>query len=146
MNSNNNKTIFHKIFKYPLEDQITITTIPSPAIFVSLGLDANGVSCVWFIVDENSNEYYNFYFHKYGTGWIIDRDFYTKANFLGTVVEGPYVWHVFSSRSELRRVDCVDKSEKNIIYIDDKTVREQEVNRQRRSFIENVVRKERNNS
>lgn len=89
------KPVLDKIYKYPLIKQITQINIPIPARFLSLGKDANGQTCVWFIVNPNNSNTVSCWFYKYGTGWSIDRDLHTDCDFLGTVVEEQDVWHVF---------------------------------------------------
>ncbi len=107
-----NKTVMDTIYKYPLIEQTTHLDIPLPAKFLSLGKDAEGNTCVWFIVNPDSSETESYWFYKYGTGWPIDRELYTQyCQFIGTVIEEPYVWHVFMEGAKEK-----EKEKENYIY------------------------------
>lgn len=81
------------IWKYPLEvtDRQEVP-MPAEAQFLHVGLQ-NGQVCVWALVDP-SKEMETVPIHIVGTGNPMppDNDW---AYHLGTVQQGPFVWHIF---------------------------------------------------
>ena len=80
------------IHKFPLQIQYTQTVNVQPnAEVVLVGLDPNGIPCIWALVDPNEP------LQPY-TIHIIDTDHPVPSNtdHLGSFVSGAYVWHVFS--------------------------------------------------
>lgn len=59
---------------------------------LSTGLDPAGELCVWIAVDTLSGPK-QIEFLVLGTGWAIPAD--RDLVFIGTVKQGPYMWHVF---------------------------------------------------
>ena len=83
-----------RIWKYelPIEDVAT-KVMPAGAEILHVGLDPSGQPCVWALVQENEKmERSNF--HIVGTGNPMS-DEITHAMHLGSIVQGPSVWHVF---------------------------------------------------
>ena len=83
------------IWKYEIEPDFVIQEVEMPigAQIISFGLDANNAICFWAKVDTEARKEMHLV-ACVGTGWPIDniRD---NAKFIGTVVHGPYVWHLF---------------------------------------------------
>ena len=82
-----------KIFKYPfaIESKTTVE-MPYGHVFLHVGLDPEGVPCVWALVDEHS-EKRPVELYVVGTGADVPEN---AANHLGTFIQTPFVWHIFS--------------------------------------------------
>lgn len=81
------------IYKYKIEilDEQNIS-MPLGAKIIHAGLDPQGQTCVWALVDTNlKTEYREIYVR--GTGHDINNDF----AHVGSFVSGQFVWHVFTS-------------------------------------------------
>lgn len=84
------------IWKYPLERvDIQRITLPAPARILSAGLDPSGQLCVWAMVDSSPNQMLCREIRIFGTGHSIDDSL--LPDFVGTVLDGPFMWHVFAS-------------------------------------------------
>ena len=83
------KTIFkYKIAPCARKEPIVI---PIDAEFLHVA-DQEGDICLWLLVDTNmSNQKY--FLSVYGTGHEIE--YINTKQYLGTVFQGPFVWHVF---------------------------------------------------
>ena len=70
--------------------------MPVGANILSVGLDPSDMVCIWAIVNpELESKTRKFYVA--GTGWDL-QDEVSKdlsANFLGTIRQQPYMWHVW---------------------------------------------------
>ena len=88
------------IYKYPLMSQVNEIEMPLATI-LSVGLDPSNTPCIWATVDTNSEKEIR-RFALIGTGWPLD-DFVEKyhMNFLDTIKEGPYMWHVFELKKKV---------------------------------------------
>ena len=88
------------IYKYPLMSQVNEIEMPFATI-LSVGLDPSNTPCIWATVDTNSEKEIR-RFALIGTGWPLD-DFIEKyhMNFLNTIKEGSYMWHVFELRKKI---------------------------------------------
>ena len=88
------------IYKYPLMSQVNEIEMPLATI-LSVGLDPNKNPCIWATVDTNSEKEIR-KFALFGTGWPLD-NFIEKyhMNFLDTIKEGPYMWHVFELKKKV---------------------------------------------
>ncbi len=89
------KTI-HKFHLALLAHQPHSIWMPDGAEILSVGEQDNSL-VVWAIVDQDAPKV-TYQFAVYGTGQPLPLDFdhNRKGNrFLGTVQQGPYVWHVF---------------------------------------------------
>lgn len=78
------------IHKYQFRDDNLTLHLPVGAKFLHLALQHN-IPCLWFLVDTEK-ELELRAFVKIGTGWEAKVE---AENYLGTVLETPYVWHVF---------------------------------------------------
>ena len=81
------------IWKYELEitDRQDIK-MPGEAKILSAGLDPSGVPCVWAMVQPGAIER-RFSVHIVGTGNPAENA--VGERFVGSFVQGPFVWHVF---------------------------------------------------
>lgn len=88
------------IYKYPLMAQVNEIEMPLATI-LSVGLDPNDIPCIWATVDTNSEKKIR-KFALFGTGWPLN-DFIEKyhMNFLGTVKEESYMWHIFELKEKV---------------------------------------------
>lgn len=88
------------IYKYPLMAQVNEIEMPLATI-LSVGFDPNDNPCIWATVDTNSEKEIR-RFALIGTGWPLD-EFIEKyhMNFLDTIKEGPYMWHVFELKKKV---------------------------------------------
>lgn len=88
-----------RIYKYELgnlgENKVEM---PQGAQVLSAKIDPKGDVCIWAIVNpELENELRTFF--VVGTGWDLPEAFSGKLiDFYGTVIQEPYVWHVFEVR------------------------------------------------
>lgn len=79
------------IWKFPLAIEAEqVVTAPLGAQLLHVGLDPNGQLCVWMQVDPEAG-YRAITFYIVGTGHPIP----IETVYLGSVVMGAYVWHVF---------------------------------------------------
>ena len=81
------------VFKYPLDvvdEQIVV--MPHGAEVLAVNRQGDTI-CVWAIVDEDAAEE-EYHFSIRGTGHPLPGPA-TKATHVGTVFQGPFVWHVF---------------------------------------------------
>lgn len=70
-----------KLIKAPVEKWLTVQ-------------EQNGSLCVWAIVDHDT-EAKDYYIYTLGTGWPVSK---IVGDYVGTVQEGAYVWHVFAAQ------------------------------------------------
>lgn len=79
------------IWKYPLDvTDKQVIQMPANAKVLSVA-DQAGVLTIWALVDVDAEKEAR-KFYVVGTGHPLD---FTGANFLGSVQQGPFVWHVF---------------------------------------------------
>jgi hypothetical protein len=78
-----------KVYKFPL-DQDNFAGVPLGAEFLSVAMQ-NGRLTVWAIVDPLAETELR-QFAVYGTGQELRSK---REDFIGTVFDGPFVWHVF---------------------------------------------------
>ena len=86
------------VYKYPINpsDEKIELKIPGGGNILSAGLDPVNRLCVWALVNPDEEERAtNIY--CVGTGWPIDwiMEEEDALNFVGSVKDGPYMWHVF---------------------------------------------------
>lgn len=87
------------IYKYPIQpsaEKIELK-IPGGGPVISAGLDPTGQTCVWAMANtEKENKPVNVY--CVGTGWPLNwiTAEVDRLEFIGTLKEGPYMWHVFT--------------------------------------------------
>jgi len=91
------KTIWK--FEVPVNDLVQIK-VPTNAKFLSVGVQKPRHLCFWMLVtpprslaDEMDWELRGF--TVVGTGHPIDESMLAKNQFLGTAIDGQFVWHVF---------------------------------------------------
>ena len=65
--------------------------------WLSAGYDPSGDICVWAIVDPEAgmDERIEYDILQIGTGWDFNQNELDNMEFIGTVEEGPYMWHIF---------------------------------------------------
>lgn len=88
-----------RIWKFPLQpaERQRIST-PSEMAFLSLGKDGAGEICIWAAVDTKSaNRMTEIVI--VGTGKPLPY----VGTYLGTVMDGPFVWHVFTGPGDAMR-------------------------------------------
>lgn len=78
-----------KVYKFPL-DVDNMAGVPIGAEFIAARMQ-NGRITVWAIVDPLAETELR-QFQVYGTGEELRSK---KEDFIGTVFDGPFVWHVF---------------------------------------------------
>ena len=82
-----------KVYKYPLEgaDQCHLSaTVPEGAKIIHVGMQG-GVFVIWCVVNPNTIVEDCLYFTVVGTGFDVPPD----GVHVGTMFEGPFVWHLF---------------------------------------------------
>lgn len=90
----------YTIWKYKIEPSFEnqIYPLPAGAVILSFGLDSVGALCFWARVNESA-PLENHVLACVGTGWSLDAAFNDRlgkyAVFVGTTVQGDYVWHLF---------------------------------------------------
>jgi len=83
-----------RIYKY------RIPLVPGPAVMMPEGAAVlslqmqNGEPCIWAIVDDEKRPAARF-FHWYETGHAIPMQDLVNLNFIGTVQNEPFVFHLF---------------------------------------------------
>lgn len=77
------------VYKYELTEEI-IAPIEK---FLHIEMQ-NGVPCAWAIIDTDLEEKHYTVLCS-GTGWPL-LDPQTKDTYIGTITDGPYVWHFFA--------------------------------------------------
>ena len=65
--------------------------------WLSVGYDPSGDICVWAIVDPEAgiDEKIEYDILQIGTGWDFNQNELDNMEFIGTVKEGSYMWHIF---------------------------------------------------
>ena len=81
-------------FEFYVEDEASIK-MPLGAEVVAVGRQNEGAICLWAICDVNAITV-NRRFSVRGTGHPTDN---VSGPYLGTAFDGPFVWHVFGSKS-----------------------------------------------
>ena len=80
------------VYKYPLElEDKQIVQIPSNSKIVHVGLDPNGILCLWAEIDRNENNI-DWKIHIVGTG---HERITNNMVHLGSLLTPPFVWHVY---------------------------------------------------
>jgi hypothetical protein len=84
------------IHKYPmpvLMDQVSFLQMPEDAHVLHAGFQDNRL-CFWALIDPEQPMRHHTV-RVIGTGQPIDDDVALIADYVGTVQDGPFVWHVF---------------------------------------------------
>ena len=65
--------------------------------WLSAGYDPSGDICVWAIVNPEAEKKKKVEYNilQIGTGWNFSQNELDNMEFIGTVEEGPYIWHIF---------------------------------------------------
>ena len=65
--------------------------------WLNAGYDPSGDICIWAIVDPEANvdERVEYDILQIGTGWDFSQDELDNMEFIDTVKEGHYIWHIF---------------------------------------------------
>ena len=65
--------------------------------WLSVDYDPSGDICVWAIVDPEAgiDEKIEYDILQIGTGWDFNQNELDNMEFIGTVKEGSYMWHIF---------------------------------------------------
>ena len=97
------------IWKYKFEQDFGFQEyeMPKGSVILSCGQDPAGNMSFWARVDDQA-PMENHLIACVGTGWEIDSVLEAKgyhACFIGTVVRGPYVWHLFDLGAKLDSTD-----------------------------------------
>lgn len=88
-----------KVLKYEfLVDDGVVVDIPFLGEILSVGTQKSRHVCLWVLVSVPINPARPRKFRVAGTAHHLE-DSFTKGNFIGTVFDGPYVWHVFEDLS-----------------------------------------------
>ena len=93
------ESIMIQIYKYPVlgaeVSPVQEIEFSKGAEILSAGYDLNGDLCVWATHNDDAEKVTrNVY--CIGTGWPLDKIILEdNFQFLNTVKEGPYVWHIF---------------------------------------------------
>lgn len=90
------------VYKYKLEEGGLISAIFKKEDILHVGYDANNNPSFWALVntdDDASTGRCRIF--QIGTGWDLDElehifeVKFTDENYLGTLKDGPYIWHYF---------------------------------------------------
>lgn len=88
------------IYKYPIqpqEDKPNLIEMPEDATVLAAATDGMGELCIWALVDTTKAKVQKKIWCV-GTGWdlaaVFNRDCCVEVNFIGTVREDFYMWHV----------------------------------------------------
>jgi len=85
------------IWKYPLDiTDLQAIVMPAEADILHVGLDPAGTLCLWVMVNRDVTVTEARQFAVIGTGNPIQYGD-LNLNHLGSVVQGPAVWHVFEA-------------------------------------------------
>jgi hypothetical protein len=84
------------IYKFPFEiTDMQEIEMPMAAQIIHVGLDPSGTPCLWAEVDPTAPATHR-KIAVIGTGNPLDFGHdYTSARHLGSLVQGPFVWHVY---------------------------------------------------
>lgn len=72
--------------------------------------------CVWAVIDHDFQEK-DYYLYTLGTGWPVNK---IIGDYLGTVLDGAYVWHLFAaqvSRSDKKKLEEKMEIEQESKYV-----------------------------
>lgn len=85
------KMLIHK-YELIITDGVQDILMPESANVLSVGVQRDAI-CVWVMVDADT-PLVTHKFRVVGTGWIMDPE-YEYGEFVSTVLDGSFVWHVF---------------------------------------------------
>ncbi len=78
------------VWKYAISSGVTRLEVPIGATFLHADVQG-GQACVWAIVDPASGTETRHILFR-GTGYYIEHQI---VRHIGTMLDGPFVWHVF---------------------------------------------------
>ena len=87
-----------RIYKYELKmTGLNQIKMPAGANVLSVGLDPANKLCILALVDPEETKEDVREFMVAGTGWDLQDELskHLSANFLGTVKQQPYMWHIW---------------------------------------------------
>ena len=90
------------IYKYPFKIQSKPQGVflPKSAQILHVGVQYGGSPMLWALVDTEPLEGLRT-LRVYGTGETIDETL--PLQYLGTIFQGPYVWHIFEELDTAKR-------------------------------------------
>ena len=89
--------------------------------WLSAGYDPSGNICIWAIVDPEAgvDEKVEYDILQIGTGWNFSKDELDNMEFIGTVKEGFYMWHIFVNQpNKFKEKEKTYDKENNYDHID----------------------------
>lgn len=87
------------MWKYLLKLQDTQRIkLPKYAEIRSVGLDPQQELCFWALVNPDVPAEQEVMIYIYGTGHTIPADLVSSLTFLGSVLQGNCVWHIFAKQ------------------------------------------------
>ena len=89
--------------------------------WLSAGYDPSGNICVWAIVDPEAgiDERVEYDILQIGTGWDFSQNELDNMEFIGTVKEGFYMWHIFVNQpNKFKEKEKTYDKENNYDHID----------------------------
>lgn len=86
--------------------------------WLSAGYDSSKNICVWAIVDPEAetNEKVEYDILQIGTGWDFSQDELDNMEFIGTVKEGSYMWHIFVNQPDKFKEKIYDEYDEESNY------------------------------
>ena len=89
--------------------------------WLSVDYDPSGNICVWAIVDPEAgiDEKVEYDILQIGTGWDFSQNELDNMEFIGTVKEGFYMWHIFVNQpNKFKEKEKTYDEENNYDHID----------------------------
>ena len=89
--------------------------------WLSAGYDPSGNICIWAIVDPEAgvDEKVEYDILQIGTGWDFSQNELDSMEFIGTVKEGFYMWHIFVNQpNKFKEKEKTYDEENNYDHID----------------------------
>ena len=89
--------------------------------WLSVDYDPSGNICVWAIVDPEAeiDERVEYDILQIGTGWDFSQNELDNMEFIGTVKEGFYMWHIFVNQpNKFKEKEKTYDKENNYDHID----------------------------
>ena len=86
--------------------------------WLSVGYDPSGNICVWAIVDPEADidEKVEYDILQIGTGWDFSQNELDNMEFIGTVKEELYMWHIFVNQSDKFKEKTYDEYDEESNY------------------------------
>ena len=105
------------IYKYPIVVGYNTMNTYENCQILSAGLDPKGIMSIWVLVDTQENKTNQLKILVMGTGWDFP-PLKGSLDFIGSVKEDAYIWHIFLETSD-EEVEDIDEHEeaKRLEYI-----------------------------